>query len=484
MNTDLKTDFESVIGLEIHIQTATRSKMFCRCPAGAKSELAPNAAICPVCTAQPGALPSINQEAVTLAVKAALALNAKINKTSVFARKNYFYPDLPKGYQITQDDKPICEHGFIEIPSSSAAAALKKIRITRAHMEEDAGKSIHGEDCSLIDLNRSGVPLLEIVSEPDISSPQEACDYLTALKSLMQWFDISACDMEKGELRVDVNLSLRPKGQKEFGTRIEIKNLNSFKAVKDALAYEISRQSKVLQNGGKITQETRLWDDVLLETKPMRSKESAQEYRYFPEPDLPPLVLSEKRIEDIKKSMPKNPGEKRKEFEETLSLSPYDAGLMTSSKALCDYFERALACGAKAKAAANWIGTDILGKLNESNLDISACPLAPKELASLISYIESGKLSVKMAKEVFAKAWDGGKTVKELIETEGQTQVSDEALLKTWAEEAASENPKAFADFKGGNQKAVGALVGCVMKKSKGKANPAVLNKIFREMLK
>lgn len=482
MNTDLKKDFESVIGLEIHIQLATKSKMFCRCPSGAKTELAPNTAICPVCTAQPGALPTINGDAVNLAVKAGLAMNAGINKTSVFARKNYFYPDLPKGYQITQDDKPLCENGFIEIPS--AEGKTKKVRITRAHMEEDAGKSMHNGDCSLIDLNRSGVPLLEIVSAPDISSPQEAYDFLTALKSLMQWLDISACDMEKGELRVDVNLSLRPRGEQKFGTRIEIKNLNSFKAVKDALAYEVLRQSEVLQNGGQITQETRLWDDTSLETKTMRTKESAQEYRYFPEPDLPPLIISEEQILALKNNLPKSPAEKKKEFEENLALSSYDAALMTSSKALCSYFEQALACGAKAKAAANWIGTDILGKLNEGNLDISSCPIAPKELAALISFIESGKLSGKMAKEVFAQAWGGAKTITELVESAGQAQISDEAALETWAREAANENPKAAADFKEGNEKAIGALVGLVMKKSKGKANPAVLNKIFRKLLK
>lgn len=476
----MKNDFESVIGLEIHVQLLTESKMFCSCPSGAKSELPANTAICPLCSGQPGVLPVINKEAVKLAVKAGLALNAQVNQVSVFARKNYFYPDLPKGYQISQDNKPIVGKGFVEIET---AGETKKINITRAHLEEDAGKSMHMGNSSLIDLNRAGVPLLEIVSEPDMRSADEAYEYLANLKSIMQWLDISNCDMEKGELRVDVNLSLMPKGSSVFGTRIEIKNLNSFKAVKDALVYETARQAEVLSNGGKITQQTLLWNEAEGRTDVMRSKETAQEYRYFPEPDLPALVLGNKFIEEVKTAMPMLPAVKRALLQSEYGLSAYDAGLLTLSRSVCMYFEEAIKAGASAKAAVNWIGTDILGKLNAEHKEIEQSPIKAKDLAELIKFIESGKISGKMAKEIFATAWASGKSVKEVVESSGASQVSDEGQLETWAKEAISENPKAADDVKAGNGKAIGALVGSVMKKSKGKANPAVLNKIIMKLL-
>ena len=473
-------EFESVIGLEIHVQLNTESKMFCSCPSGAKADLPPNTAVCPLCSGQPGVLPVLNKQAVKLAVKAGFGFNATINQMSVFARKNYFYPDLPKGYQISQDDKPVVQRGFVEIQT---AEGTKRINITRAHLEEDAGKSMHTGNASLIDLNRAGVPLLEIVSEPDMRSADEAYAYLTSLKSIMQWLEISNCDMEKGELRVDVNLSLRPVGQKEFGTRIEIKNLNSFKAVKDALNYEITRQAEVLSSGGKIRQETRLWSDADGKTEVMRSKETAQEYRYFPEPDLPPLYISAEEIAQVKAAMPLLPAQRRAFFEQQYGLNSYDAGVLTITRQTADYFEEAVKLGATPKTAANWIGTDILGKLNAEHKEIGESPIKAKDLAELIKYIESGKISTKMARDIFAKAWESGKSVKELVESSGETQVSDEAQLEAWAKEALEQSPKAVADYKAGNTKAVGALVGLVMKKSKGKANPAVLNQIFAKLL-
>lgn len=477
----MKQEFEPVIGLEIHVQLATKSKMFCACPSGAKADMRPNTALCPLCSGQPGVLPVINKEAVLLALKAGLGINAKINKTSVFARKNYFYPDLPKGYQISQDDKPIIQFGSVDIETEDGQT--KKINITRAHLEEDAGKSTHESGASLIDLNRAGVPLLEIVSEPDMRSPQEAYNYLTALKKIMQWLEVSNCDMEKGELRVDVNLSLRPKGTEKFGTRIEIKNLNSFKAVKDALTYEIKRQSELLNGGGTVTQQTMLWDEAAGVTHVMRSKETAQEYRYFPEPDLPPLTISEEMLESVKSAMPVLPAEKRAYYEKELGLNAYDSKLITGSRGLCDYFEQVLKAGAQPKNAVNWIGTDLLGKLNAAGKDISESPVKAADLAALINYIQSGKISSKMAKEIFVKAFESGKSVKELVESSGASQISDESALEAWAKEALAANPKAAADVKAGNGKAIGALVGAVMRMSKGKANPAVLNKIFMKLI-
>lgn len=475
----MENNFEPVIGLEIHLQLNTKSKMFCSCKND--SSCPPNTNICPICTGQLGVLPVINKEAHHLALKAGLALNAKINEVSEFARKNYFYPDLPKGYQISQDTKPIITNGFIEIEDQNKQ--IKKIGITRAHLEEDAGKSMHEGSSSLIDLNRAGVPLLEIVSEPDIRSPQEAYNYLTNLKKIMQWLDVSNCDMEKGELRVDVNISLRKTGTVKFGTRIEIKNLNSFKAVKDALTYEISRQAKVLNEGGKVAQQTMLWDEKNGQTLIMRSKETAQEYRYFPEPDLPPLKTSLNLIEEVKKTIGCLPTEQKKIYEEKYSLSSYDAGLIIADKQTCKYFDELIKEGASPKMAVNWLSSDLLGKLNANNLGIKNSPVSAKELAFLIKQIEGGKISSKIAKEVFAKAFDEKKDIKTLLESSGAAQVNDEAQLETWAKEAIAANPKATAEVKNGNAKAIGALVGPVMRASKGKANPAILNKILQKLI-
>jgi len=472
--------FDTVIGLEIHLQLKTKSKMFCACPSGAKTDMAPNTAICPLCSGQPGALPVLNKEAVELAAKAGLVFNAQINETSTFARKNYFYPDLPKGYQITQDDKPIITDGYLE--TLVGEDTTKKIKIVRAHLEEDAGKSMHGDGCSLVDLNRSGVPLLEIVSAPDLTNVGQAISYLKTLRHMMQWFGISDCDMEKGELRVDINLSLKPEGAKKLGTRVEIKNLNSWGAAYLALQYEIKRQSDILSAGGVIEQQTMLWNEKSSRTEPMRSKETAQEYRYFPEPDLPPLVLEAGLLESIKSKMPDTPGVKKQFYMQQYGLDDYDANFLTSFREVSEYFDAAVAAGATPKTANNWIGTDILAKLSSSR-DYAICKFSPQELAALIKYIESGKISGKMAKEIFARAWDEGKSVKEIVESSGASQISDEEQLEAWALQAIVDNPKAAADVKAGNTKAIGALVGSVMKKSAGKANPAALNKILHRLI-
>ncbi len=477
----MEQNFESIIGLEIHVQLNTESKMFCSCPSGAKKNLAPNTALCPVCSGQPGALPVLNKKAVELALRAGFGFNAQINKESVFARKNYFYPDLPKGYQISQDDKPIIGKGYIEI--KDAQGNTKKIGITRAHLEEDAGKSMHEASDSLVDLNRSGVPLLEIVGEPDLRSPQEAYDYLTNLRALLSWLDVSNCDMEKGELRVDVNVSVRPKGQEKFGTRMEIKNLNSFKAVKDALTYEINRQIAAVKAGETLHQQTMLWDEVKGETKVMRSKETAQEYRYFPEPDLKPLIITEEEIAQVRSSMPMLPSQKREYFEKELGLASYDAGILTKSRQITEYFEKVLSYGVPAKQAANWIGTDLLGALNACGKEIQDSPLPPSEIATLIKFIQEGKISIKMAREIFPKAFNENKKIADLVKSLGQTQINDEAQIEVWAKQAVEANPKAVADYKSGNTKAIGAMVGMVMKLSKGKANPAIINKILVRLM-
>ena len=468
--------FEPVIGLEIHLQLKTKSKLFCTCPSGMPDEAAPNSAVCPVCTAQPGSLPVLNKGAAELAVKAALALNLQINKVSIFDRKNYFYPDLPKGYQITQLFKPISENGFLEING-------RKIGINRAHMEEDAGKSVHRADATLIDLNRAGTPLLEIVTEPQIHGADEAYNFLTRLKSNMQWVNASNCDMEKGELRVDVNISLRPSGTKTLGTKVEIKNLNSFKAVRDAINAEIARQTAMLNNGEKIKQETLLFNKETNATVAMRSKEDAVDYRYFPDPDLKPLLLDDKWLEDMKNGRPEMPEAREARFIKDFSLPPYDAGVLTSRREISEYFENVLKSGAQPKSAANWILTDLLGALNADKKEIEDSPINAAALGKIINFCDGGKISRAQAKKVFEAVWQTGKEPEVLIKEMGLEQVSDAGQLETWAKEAIAENPKMAADVRAGNAKAVGALIGSVMKKSKGKANPGLLNEIFSKLL-
>jgi aspartyl-tRNA(Asn)/glutamyl-tRNA(Gln) amidotransferase subunit B len=478
-------EFEPVIGLEVHVQLSTASKLFCGCPA-ASFGAPPNSHVCPVCTGQPGALPVLNRRAVELGFTAALAVGARIRSESVFARKNYFYPDLPKGYQISQFEEPFSQGGSIALPDG------RSIRLHRIHMEEDAGKLVHdiGAEVlpySLVDFNRSSVPLCEIVSEPDIRSAHDAFLYLTELKAILQYLGVSTCDMEKGEMRCDANVSLRPAGQAAFGTKAEIKNLNSFKAVRDAIEAEIVRQAKLLKEGGRVVQETRLWDDAARETRPMRSKEEAHDYRYFPEPDLVPLAADPELIERLKRAQPELPRARRARFVEKLGLSDYDAGVLTASRILADYFEAAVAAskgGVKPKAVANWVGTEFLAKLNASGGWTEGRAMSAGRLAELLSLVEDGTLSGKLAKEVFAQAWDSDESPAALVKKQGLAQVSDEGQLRAWAEEAIREAPKAVQDFQSGNERAIGALVGAVMKKSKGKANPGKINELLKELLK
>lgn len=480
----MTTQFEPVIGLEIHVQLASKTKLFCSCPNGVGEDTKPNTAVCPVCTGHPGVMPVLTEGALALAVRAGLSMNCAVNTRSTFSRKHYFYPDLPKGYQITQYDEPINGAGYIEITfGPKDNLQKKKIGIHHAHLEEDAAKSSHFADYSLVDYNRAGSPLLEIVSRPDLRSPDEAYAYLTEIKRLMRWVGASNCDMEKGELRVDVNVSLRPVGQEKFGTRAEIKNLNSFKAVKDALTYEINRQMEVLNAGGQVKQETRLWDKEALVTKPMRSKEDALDYRYFPEPDLPPVVLAEEWLESIKKGMPELPASKEARFEKA-GLSVYDAGVLTSSREISDYFEEVTKSGkVSLKTASNWIQTDLLGMLNAEKKEIQDSPIPAARLAELLEMAESGKINRKQAREVFDEIWKTGEAPAAVVEKRGMVQVSDEGQLEEWAKAAIAANPKAVADYQKGNKAAIGALVGGVMKMSKGKANPRIISQMLGKLL-
>lgn len=480
----MTTQFEPVIGLEIHVQLASKTKLFCSCPNGVGENTKPNTAICPVCAGHPGVLPVLTEGAINLAVRAGLSMNCAINKYSSFSRKHYFYPDLPKGYQITQYEEPINGAGYIEITfGPKENLQKKKIGIHHAHLEEDAAKSTHFADYSVVDYNRAGDPLLEIVSMPDLRSADEAYAYLTEIKRLMRWVGASNCDMEKGELRVDVNISLRPVGEETFGTRTEIKNLNSFRAVKDALNYEINRQTELLNAGEKVKQETRLWDKEELVTKSMRSKEDALDYRYFPEPDLPPICLADNWLEDVKKNMPELPASKETRFMEK-GLSAYDAGVLTSSLEIASYFEEVVAGGkVSLKTASNWIQTDLLGMLNANKLEIENSPIPAKRLAELLELVEAGKINRKQAREVFDEIWTTGEAPLAVVEKKGMVQVSDEGQLEEWAKAAIAANPKAVADYQKGNKAAIGALVGGVMKLSKGKANPRIISQLLGKLL-
>jgi len=476
--------YELIIGLEVHCQLATKTKLFCGCETDGFGQ-APNSRICPLCTAQPGVLPVLNRRAVELAFQAALALDCRISEQSIFARKNYFYPDLPKAYQISQYDQPFSQHGKLAITVNGGA---KTIGITRIHMEEDAGKLVHelaGSklDGSLVDLNRAGVPLIEIVSEPDMRSSDEAYAYLTALKEVIQFTGASRCDMEKGEMRCDANVSVRPVGQKEFGTRTETKNLNSFKNVKDAIEAERDRQIAVLEAGGKIVQETRLWDAGTQTGRSMRSKEDAHDYRYFPDPDLVPLVADPAWVAKLKAGLSEMPSAKRARLMGELGLSSYDAEVLTSDRILADYFEKAVAAApaGSAKTVSNLLTTEMLGRLNADGKNAAQSPIAAERLGGLAALIASGTLSSKGAKDVFARMWETGKDAKSLVDELGLTQVSDDKQVMEWVKQALAANPKAAADLKGGKDAAIGSIVGGVMKLSKGKANPALVNKLIKE---
>ena len=485
-------EFETVIGLEVHAQLKTNTKIFCGCPTDVTAE--PNRNICPVCTGNPGVLPVLNKRAVEFIVKTGLALECTINKRSIFARKQYFYPDLPKNYQISQYELPVCEKGKLDIV---VGGQKKRIGITRIHLEEDAGKLLHAIgarelDHSLVDYNRTGVPLMEIVSEPDLRSADEAYEYLAALKNILEYLDVSECNMEEGKFRCDANISLRPVGQKEFGTKAEIKNMNSLSGVRDALNFEVARQKEVLSSGGRIIQETRLWDADTQASHSMRSKEEAHDYRYFPEPDLLPIVIDDEYIAGSKKSLPELPKARYERFVRDMGLSEYDAGVITSDKALADYYEDALkelsakgvAVSAAAKPASNWLTNELMGKLNSSKKTIKDSPVSSKELAGLIKLIMDGTISGKIAKVVFEKMLGTGKAAEDIVKEKGLVQISDEGAIKKMCEEAIAENPKAVEEFKAGKERALGSIVGAVMKKSKGKANPQLVNEILLKILK
>lgn len=484
----MNNKYEVVIGLEVHSQIKTKTKIFCNCSTDFHSQ--PNTNICPVCTGQPGVLPVLNKHAVELIVRTGLALDCEINKKSVFARKQYFYPDLPKNYQISQYELPFCEHGKINI---MVDGQTKQIGITRIHLEEDAGKLIHDIgsrqlDYSLADYNRTGVPLMEIVSEPDMRSPKEAVAYLSALKNLIEYVEASDCNMEEGKFRCDANISIRPVGQKEFGTKAELKNMNSLSGVEAALTYEVERQIELVENGGRVIQETRTWDPNEKVTKSMRSKENAHDYRYFPDPDLVPVNLDDEFINDIKKNIPELPEARRTRLISDLGLPEYDTDIIVSDKALADYYETAYNTASKgakdcAKQVANWIITELLGKLNNSKLTIKESPISPENIGKLVILISKGTISGKIAKTIFEEMFKDNKDPEVIVKEKGLVQISDAGEIVKVCQEAIDENAKIVADYKSGKKSAIGALVGAVMKKSKGKANPQMVNKTLTELL-
>ena len=472
--------YETIIGLEVHVELKTNSKIFCGC--STQFGAPPNTNVCPVCTGQPGTLPVLNRQAVELALRAATALNCHINQDCKFDRKNYFYPDLPKGYQISQYDQPVGEHGYLEI---LVGGETKRIGITRVHLEEDAGKSMHASDGShtLVDYNRTGVPLIEIVSEADMRSPEEARLYLEGIKAIMQYCDISDCKMEEGSLRCDANVSIRPVGQTEFNLKAELKNMNSFRNVQRGLEYEVERQTEVYEDGGTVDQETRRFDEASQTTLPMRSKEEAHDYRYFPEPDLVRVNVDDAWLERVRAEMPELPAKKRQRYVAELGLPEYDAGVLTADAGVARYFEGVIAAGSDAKTASNWIMGDLLGYLNNKGLAIGDAPMTPIQLAGLIAEVASGNISIKQAREVFKIMCETGKDAAVIIKEEGMEQISDEGALITIIDEVIQNNPKSVTDYKGGKEKALGALVGQTMKATKGQANPAVVNKLILERI-
>ncbi|HSL05865.1 MAG TPA: Asp-tRNA(Asn)/Glu-tRNA(Gln) amidotransferase subunit GatB [Nitrospiraceae bacterium] len=500
--------YEVVIGMEVHAQLLTKSKLFCGC--GTVFGLTANSQTCPLCLGLPGSLPVLNQVAVEMAVRAGLALNCTIAASNLFARKNYFYPDLPKGYQISQYEAPICEHGWIEI---AASEAKRRVRIRRAHLEEDAGKSVHvaGTNGSRVDLNRAGTPLLEIVTEPDLRSSDEVVAYLKSLRDVLMYLEVCDGNMDEGSFRCEPNLSLRPVGQKEFGTKVELKNINSFKFVKDAIEYEIKRQTKVLSEGGKINQETRLWNLERSETVVMRSKEEAHDYRYFPDPDLVPLKLDKEWIEGCRKHVTELPAARMQRFvrnqiiqdhilptwvppepaiqprnfvsQPGYGLSEYEAGVLTASKGIADYFEACVKLFNQPKTVSNWVMGELTRELNNSGIDASASPVSPERLVSLLQMVDKGTISLKVAREIFPEVYSSGKAPEQIVQEKGLIQVSDEGALDTIIDEVLAKNPMQVAQFKDGKQQVLGFLVGQVMKASGGKANPGKVNELLKKKL-
>jgi aspartyl-tRNA(Asn)/glutamyl-tRNA(Gln) amidotransferase subunit B len=475
-------DYEVVIGLEVHCQLATKTKIFCGC--ATTFGQSPNAQTCPVCLGHPGVLPVLNRQAVAYTIMAGLATHCEIRDASVFARKHYFYPDLPKGYQISQYDRPICEGGRVEI---LVEGVPQRIGLTRIHMEEDAGKNLHEGlgDASHVDLNRAGVPLIEVVSEPELRSPEEAVAYLKKLRDIVVYLGVCDGNMEQGNLRCDANISLRPRGSDTLGTRVEMKNMNSFRFLKAAIEYEMKRQAQVLHRGGTIVQETRLWDTKRGVTESMRTKEEAHDYRYMPEPDLLPVVVDPEWIEEIRRAMPELPDAKRERFVAAYGLSAYDADVLTASRALADYYERAVAAyDGDPKLTCNWVMGDLMGRLNEAGTAIEQCPMTPAQLAGIVAAIHEGTISGKIAKAVFGHLYGTGKTAADVIREQGLVQVSDTGAIDAIIAGVLAANPEEVALFRGGKDKLLGFFVGQVMKASKGKANPQLVNERLRAALK
>jgi len=476
-------EYEPVIGLEVHAQLLTGSKIFCGCSTAFGEE--PNTLTCPVCTGQPGSLPVLNRKAVEYAIKLGLATSCRITPYSIFARKNYFYPDLPKGYQISMYERPLAVDGVIEVAIENQK---KKIKIIRIHMEEDAGKLKHGETLetaafSYVDFNRTGVPLVEIVSGPDIRSPEEAGDYLRKLRAILQYLEICTGNMEEGSFRCDANVSVRPKGQKELGTRAEVKNMNSFKHVEKALEYEIKRQIAVLDGGEKIVQETRLWDANEGITVSMRGKEEAHDYRYFPDPDLVPLKIDEGWVDEIRKSLPELPGEKKDRFVRQYQIPEYDAEILTSTKAMANYYEECVRLLPEPKTVSNWMMGDLLKELKRDEREIDQCPVTPRHLSEMLSMVKAGTISGKIAKDVFEEMYQTGERPETIVKEKGWNQILDEGEIERAISKAMETNPKQVEDYRNGKDKLFGFFVGEVMKQTQGKANPKLVNDILKKKL-
>ena len=475
--------YEAVIGLEVHAQLRTRTKIFCGCSTAFGAP--PNSQVCPVCLGLPGALPVLNRQAVDYAVKAALACGCDVQPDSIFARKNYFYPDLPKGYQISQYERPLALGGAIDI---GAPGAPRRVRLTRIHMEEDAGKSLHegfpdsGQQ-TYVDYNRSGVPLIEIVSEPDMRSAADAAVFFSRLRDVLVWLGVTDGNMEEGSLRCDANVSVRPVGQDAFGTKAEVKNMNSFRHLEKALDYEITRQIDLVAGGGRVVQETRLWDASSGRTSSMRSKEEAHDYRYFPEPDLPPLVLEAERVDRLRATMPELPDARNRRFVTEYAIPEYDAGVLTQSVALADYFEAVTAASGNAKAASNWVMGEVLRTLNERGHEVADVPVSPSALGALIALVDRGAISVSVAKGVFATMYDTGRSARDIVEAEGLAQIGDEVALRTIVADVMAAHVDTVAQYRSGKRQVFGFLVGQVMKGSGGKANPKLASDLLRQTL-